>query len=330
MNYLGILLKRLFIFIFFSITLFVSYRHLTLGTETSVLLLIALIVIAVLGMIHAINPYVLKKISNGVLHFSTNFLIMIACLGLLMTGDLSNIVTQAEALLKGEKASLKFNEKASSDKSMDLTETSGEDAPSHLAPQEKEKKKKTPPKSDIDLSSLDPVVLLQKQQEKQAKLYKKLDTSLEKLDKVVDSGNIVYYYNSYLENEHESNQVFPYISSIGKPPDSMHMNIWLRFSYAGEKEINLKEITIETDQEHYELVASQPKIDRDENVWEWVDVSPNEAKITMLRDMAESKKVKIILQGKENDSERTMTKAERDALKEILAVYDLNKKAKST
>lgn len=307
-------------------TLFVSYRHLRLGTETSFFLLIVLIIIAVLGMIHAINPYVLKKVSNGLLHFSTNFLIMTACLGLLMTGDLSNIVTQAEAFLNGEKASLSFEEKAPSKENIDETETSDDTS----SPQKtKEKKKKSLPKSDIDLASLDPVLLLQKQQEKQAKLYKKLETSLEKLDKVVDAGNIVYYYNSYLENERESNQVFPYISSIGKPPDSLHMNIWLRFSYAGEKEINLKEITIETDQEQYELVASQPKIDRDENVWEWVDVSPNEAKITMLRDMAASKTVKIVLQGKDNDSVRKMTKAERDALKEILAVYDLNKKAKS-
>lgn len=128
------------------------------------------------------------------------------------------------------------------------------------------------------------------------------------------------------------------------------MNLWIRYSYVGDEQLDLKKFKIITDKEEYLMDAYDVNIDRDlsENflapedlngdgtadstqdsdeetgkVWEWIEFSPNLTKLDMLRDMASSKKVAIHYEGKSGSSERQLTNDEMKALREVLQAYDI-------
>ena len=150
------------------------------------------------------------------------------------------------------------------------------------------------------------------------------------------------YSSSYLEDNHRSNQVYPYlVTSRRDDMEDLTMNLWIRYSYAGEDALDLQKFTIQTDTMEYTMDAYDVRVDRDlglpkeideteetkpeadGSTWEWVEFSPNSDKLEMLRDMASSKHVSLHYKGREGSESRELKEVELVALRQVLQVYDI-------
>lgn len=330
-------LKRMVSLIFYIIVIYISVKHLGQGGGSLAIPLI-MGLLALFGVLNALNPNMIGNFTNTHMKLPNRILIIASLIMLFLAGDLSRLIGVAEnkfalgtSVIKDEekeqlKEELAENKKEEEKvKAKEKAKETGKDKSETLTPEELAKRKDT--------------------------LNKGLEISLGKLEKDEAGGNS-YYYSQRLENKTKKNQVFPYLIATNKTDMSaIHMNLWIRYSYVGDEQLDLKKFKIITDKEEYLMDAYDVNIDRDlyQNhlkpedvnedgtvnsddqdvidgelkVWEWIEFSPNVLKLEMLRDMASSQKVAIHYEGKSGSSERELAGEELAALKEVLQAYDI-------
>lgn len=145
----------------------------------------------------------------------------------------------------------------------------------------------------------------------------------------------LWFHNTYLENYTNRYQVSPYISAVGDVmnPESYTsfstmptLKASVRYSYVSSEAkwlfIN-DDIMIKTDTNRYDIPTSYNDWERDNSAhetWEWTHIDMKST--SMYLDMANSNSTIIRLQGKKYYDERELTQPEKDALRQIISIYE--------
>ncbi|QIL46716.1 hypothetical protein G7081_06310 [Vagococcus coleopterorum] len=336
MKFLSESIRRVLYFVFFAVVLFISIKHLGQGSWVKQTVPVLMALVSLVGVLNAVNPSLFGGVFTSRSKMPSNMLVLLSLVLLMMTGDLSRLIGLAESKVATGTSVIK-------DKEADKLKAEAEKLAAEKAEAEAKKTKEKEAEKEID-----PAILKEKAQEQ-------LPKSLSSLKKE-PSGTNYYYYSKTLENKTKKNQIFPYlITTTTEDLDLMHMNLWIRYSYVGDEQLDLKKFKIITDKEEYLMDAYDVNVDRDlpqqplqpedidedgnpidvemngedteeteeeeQKVWEWIEFSPNSKKLDMLIDMTTSKKVKIHYEGKEGSMERDLTKAEQEALNEVVNTY---------
>ena len=321
MRYFKIIVNRLLFLAFFLSAFFIAQSLLTdsglLGNNYALIMLI----VSVLGIVNSINPFVIGKVTHTRVRPSNAILLIITIITLATTGELTKMASSVERKITGQTPKL---EKEIAEKEKKKTETKIEQTKVAT-----EDTKKVSQKKPID------------NEKRKKELYQLLSKKIDSLEKDDVNGHL-RYSSSYLEDNHRSNQVYRYlVTSRRNDMEDLTMNLWIRYSYAGEDALDLQKFTIQTDTMEYTMDAYDVRIDRDlglpkENketeetkpepdgkAWEWVEFSPNIDKLEMLRDMASSKHVSLHYKGREGSESRELKEIELVALRQVLQVYDI-------
>ena len=161
--------------------------------------------------------------------------------------------------------------------------------------------------------------------QQKADAEKRLKQALSKMrvekDKVE---NITWYYPSVLPKYIDvRSYVLPY---IGQRNDE----VWLclRLNYTGDDWLFFDRVTFAIDGKNYYKTYGHYDIHRDNDteVWENIDFNPTSEDVKMLKEIANSKETIVRFQGEQYYYDLTVKSSDKEAIKDVLAVYDsLNK-----
>ena len=137
-----------------------------------------------------------------------------------------------------------------------------------------------------------------------------------------DVSGRTWYYNPYFTHYNNKNLVSLYIGQKGE-------HIWLRLkmSYEGEDWIFFENAYLSYDGNTRMILFDKYDDKETDNgyggrVWEWIDVSVDDALLSYLKDMLNGKTLKMRLSGKYTHT-RKLTTNERRALQDVLLAYDV-------
>lgn len=149
------------------------------------------------------------------------------------------------------------------------------------------------------------------------------DAALAKMTAEVDEvrGMTFYYSKAWPYYADTRSYVLPY---IGTSKD----NTWLRlaYHYTGEDWVFFTDVTVSVDGENYYRTFSYYDVERDNqygNVWEWIDVEPDDSDVEMLRAVAASEKTIVRFQGDTYWSDLVVTAEDKAAINEILDTFEM-------
>lgn len=146
--------------------------------------------------------------------------------------------------------------------------------------------------------------------------FKKLTTETDKVN-----GITWYYPKGYPNYINTRSYVLPY---LGKNASSTWMRLVM--NYTGDDWVFFESITLVVDGQRYYKVYNYFDVERDNgygDVWEYVDISPSEADIEMLRAIANSKETIVRFQGDNYHYDLTIKASDKTAIKQILDAYEL-------
>lgn len=321
MRYFKIIVNRVLFFVFFLSTFLIAKNLMSGSSLFSNKSALIMLVASIIGLINSINPFVIGKVTNTRMRPSNAILLVIAIITLATTGELTKMASSVERKITGETP--KFEKEIVEEvKKETVTKTEQ----TKLATEDTKKEK---PKKPIDT------------EKRKKELYQLLSKKMDNLEKDDVNGHL-RYSSSYIEDNRRSNQVYPYlVTSRRDDLEDLTMNLWIRYSYAGDDALDLQKFTIQTDTMEYTMDAYDVRIDRDLGLdkktketeetepeadgttWEWVEFSPNSDKLKMLRDMASSKHVSLHYKGREGSENRELKEVELVALRQVLQVYDI-------
>lgn len=165
-----------------------------------------------------------------------------------------------------------------------------------------------------------------RKQEIEIELNEKLSNLPFEYDNMAEA---TYLHNSYLENYTNRYQFYPYLAtSVDINNENFSYNsslsLFLRVSYEGDDWLFVDSMTIKTDTQKYDLFWSLDNRDNDGGrVWEWLSLKNKEINIEMLEDMMNSSSTTIRLRGSQYYDDRELTYNEKEALKQIIPIYNL-------
>lgn len=157
-----------------------------------------------------------------------------------------------------------------------------------------------------------------KEQEKERALQQTLSSLQTETDKV--EGITWYKPSTYPYYANSRSYVLPY---IGQRDSSTWLR--LKFHYTGDNWLFFEKITISIDGENYYKTYSYYDVERDNgsgNVWEWVDISPTNADIEMLKKIANSKETIVRFQGDNYHYDLTVRSSDKTAINQVLTAYE--------
>ncbi len=114
--------------------------------------------------------------------------------------------------------------------------------------------------------------------------------------------------------------VLPYIGTTGS-------NTWLRldFHYTGNDWLFFNKIIISVDGRTYTKTYGHFDVERDNSggkVWEWVDISPSNSDIEMLKKIVDSKETTVRFKGDNYHYDFTIGRADKTAINQVLIAYE--------
>ena len=138
----------------------------------------------------------------------------------------------------------------------------------------------------------------------------------------------VWYYGKRTSKYRNRNDIYMYLakfkSGLVKPR--------LVIQYHADDWLFIKGYEILTDNNKYEIKLSR-SADRDNNggkIWEWADLEWADRYAEILNDIADSQTAKIRHNGQKYYKDRTITSREKQAIKDVMAVYELERQLKSS
>ena len=144
--------------------------------------------------------------------------------------------------------------------------------------------------------------------EQKAKARAKL---LKKIDEIT---GVTYYYDRTTPKYNQSNNISLYIASQGNSDQ-----VRLRIRFTAEDWLFIESYIIKADDQKFTITPLS--IERDNSggqVWEWSDEQAIREDLEMAKVIANSKKAVIRYNGQQYYKDRTITAAEKSALKHIL------------
>jgi hypothetical protein len=136
-----------------------------------------------------------------------------------------------------------------------------------------------------------------------------------------DIQETTWYYSKSTTRYRNENSFHIY---MGKSKEG---NPWLRFviQYAGDDWLFIQKYIIKTDNNTYTIEPSIGEIekDNDTDVWEWYDTKMDANKLDIIRDMINSKSVKLRMEGKQYYKDRIISKQEIQNIKNVLEAYEV-------
>lgn len=151
---------------------------------------------------------------------------------------------------------------------------------------------------------------------------KERDRKLASFRKETDKVEQVTWYMPYAYPQYANTRsyVLPY---LGVSEYSM----WLRlqYHYTGSDWIFFDTITIVVDGQRYDYIYDYFDVKRDNSggsVWEWIDVSPTDEEIEMLKAMGNSEETIIRFQGDTYHYDLTLSDSDKKAINSVLEAYE--------
>ena len=136
-----------------------------------------------------------------------------------------------------------------------------------------------------------------------------------------DIRNITWYYDKSTPTYTNYNSFHLYMGKekSGRP--------WLRFriQYTADDWLFIESYIIKTDNGSHTIDTKYGEIETDHDsgdIWEWYDVPLNNESYSIIKDVINSKTVKLRHNGKQYYKDRTITATEKQGLKNILDAYE--------
>ena len=154
-----------------------------------------------------------------------------------------------------------------------------------------------------------------------AKAAQELKNALADLRVKTDSvTNKKWYYARTTTQYLDSNSIHLYMGQEqGSEP-------YLRFriQYAGDDWLFINKFTINADGQVFIIEPDYGDVERDNDsdVWEWYDISPSDENVSMVKAIMNANKAVIRCEGDQYYKDRTITSAEKKALKSVLTGYE--------
>ena len=104
-------------------------------------------------------------------------------------------------------------------------------------------------------------------------------------------------------------------------PDEGDAFLRLKTTYSSDAWLFVRSVEAFVDGETYTLTSSGFDQDSDIKIWEWKDEKPTVAQISTLTKMAEGREVILRFKGTQYRKDKTLSKADKSALKAILKTY---------
>lgn len=149
------------------------------------------------------------------------------------------------------------------------------------------------------------------------------DAALAKMTAEVDEvrGMTFYYSKVWPYYADTRSYLLPYIGTSKE-------DTWLRlvYHYTGDDWVFFTDVTISVDGENYYRTFAYNDVDRDHeygNVWEWVDLQPDDSDVKMLRAIAASEKAIVRFEGDTYWSDLVVTAEDKAAITEVLDTYEM-------
>lgn len=160
----------------------------------------------------------------------------------------------------------------------------------------------------------------EKQSKSQAEAKKRTDM-LTQLRKEYDQvEEVSWYYDKSTPRHIDNNNLLVY---IGEKKD---LGIWLRLKirFAANDWLFIDKYTIKVDDKIYEIDPDYNEIKRDNGyggVWEWYDIMVNEKELEIIKAIISSNKTILRYEGENRINDRTISKQEKAALRNVLNIY---------
>jgi hypothetical protein len=136
-----------------------------------------------------------------------------------------------------------------------------------------------------------------------------------------DIRNITWYYDKSTPTYTNYNSFHLYMGKekSGRP--------WLRFriQYTADDWLFIESYIIKTDNGSHRIDTKYGEVEKDNDsgdIWEWYDVPLNNETYGIIKDVINSKTVKLRYNGKQYYNDRTITATEKQGLKNILDAYE--------
>jgi hypothetical protein len=141
-----------------------------------------------------------------------------------------------------------------------------------------------------------------------------------------DFSEITWYHDRRSPRYDDRNGIFLY---IGKQKRSKP---WLRFriQYAADQWLFIQEYKIKADGEYFTITPGFQEVQRDNGggkIWEWYDCAPDEYILEMIHAMITADDAQIRHIGKQYADTRTVTRAEKESLQDVLAAFEVMNRA---
>ncbi len=163
-----------------------------------------------------------------------------------------------------------------------------------------------------------------KEEEQERALRQALSSLQIEVDKV--EGITWYKPSTYPYYANSRSYVLPYIGENDT-------RVWLRlkFHYTGDSWLFFEKITVSIDGENYMKSFDYFDVERDNgsgDVWEWVDISPSDSDIDMLKNIVNSTETIVRFQGDDYYYDLTIRSSDKTAISEVLNAYEMLKNNK--
>ena len=161
--------------------------------------------------------------------------------------------------------------------------------------------------------------LAEKEKEERKRAFQEAVASLRiQRDKV--EGVTWYKPSTYPYYADSRSYVLPYIGQRGS-------NTWLRlaFHYTGNDWLFFEKIIITVDGKKFTKTYDYFDVERDNGgrrVWEWVDISPSNSDIEMLKKIVDSKETIVRFKGDNYHYDFTIGRADKTAINQVLIAYE--------
>lgn len=152
---------------------------------------------------------------------------------------------------------------------------------------------------------------LKEQQATMAKMTAKTD----------DIKNITFYYDKTTPQRNNIDNIHLYIV---RPADSDPF-LRLKIQYEGDDWLFIRKYTIKADDQTFTIIPDKMERDNYTRIWEWSDEVADDDRLNIVKAIINSKEAKIRCEGQTYYDDRVITTAEKTALKNVLAAFELIK-----
>jgi hypothetical protein len=147
---------------------------------------------------------------------------------------------------------------------------------------------------------------------------RRLATALQKMAKKTDKVEGVDWYRDKSSPQFTNyNGFFLYIGKKGSQAPWLR----LRIQYNADDWLFIESFLIVADGKRFDFPAATFERDNDSEIWEWYDEPASTSDIQMIRAVIDSKEAVIRLNGRQYRKDKTITSAQKAALRNVLDAY---------